>query len=273
MLNEPDRFSGKAWDTSSHEDFYKYYEQQSLTPETLERFRSVRDLLLRQLAGTPLERPLEVLDIGCGAGTQSRFWLERGHHYWGIDINEPLIALARRRAEEMGLSARFDVGTATALPCPDRSVDICLLPELLEHVVDWQGCMTEAIRVLRPGGLLYLNTNNKLCPKQQEFNLPGYSWYPGFLKRYYEKRAVTDRPDLVNYAKYPAVNWFSPYGLIEYLKPLGFECFDRFDIADLHGKGWAVKLLLVAVRNLPPLRFLGHVFTPYSLVVAKKLPT
>lgn len=261
----------QTWDTGSHENFYKFYEQQSLTPETLERFQAACKTLLRIYGPLPQGRQLDILDVGCGAGTQSRFWTEGGHCYRGIDINEPLVQLARRRAAEQAINARFDVGSATELPCDDATVDICLLPELLEHVADWQGCLNEAMRVLRPGGLIYINTSSKLCPKQQEFNLPFYGWYPHWLKRYFEHRAVTDRPDLANYAKYPAVNWFSVYGLRNYLEPQGFQCLDRFDLIETTGKGTAVRLVLSMLRSLPPLRLLGHLVTPYTLVVARKL--
>lgn len=261
----------QTWDTGSHQDFYKYYEQQSLTPETLERFRVACEALLRIYGPITQGRKLDVLDVGCGAGTQSRFWTQGGHRYWGIDINEPLVQLARRRATDQGMDVRFDVGSATELPCSDATVDICLLPELLEHVADWQGCLNEAVRVLRPGGLIYINTSSKLCPRQQEFNLPFYGWYPHRLKRYFERRAVTDRPDLANYAKYPAVNWFSVYGLRDYLAPKGFQCLDRFDLIDATAKGTPARLMLSALRILPPLRLLAHMATPYTLVVAKKL--
>ena len=275
MLNE-DRDIGAArdkaenWDTGSHQDFYKYYEQQSLSAETLERFRVACETLLRIYGPVPAGRDLDVVDVGCGAGTQSRFWTQAGHRYWGIDINEPLVQLARRRAAEQGIHARFDVGTATALPCGEGSVDICLLPELLEHVADWQGCVSEAIRVLRPGGLIYINTSSKLCPKQQEFNLPLYGWYPRRLKRYFEHRALTDKPELANYAKYPAVNWFSVYQLRDYLEPRGFSCLDRFDLIDASSKGRLASLMLGAIRGLPLLRFLGHLGTQYTLVVARR---
>jgi 2-polyprenyl-6-hydroxyphenyl methylase/3-demethylubiquinone-9 3-methyltransferase len=265
-----DEKSPETWDTGSHENFYKFYEQQSLTPETLERFRVACETLLRIYGPLPPDRQLDVLDVGCGAGTQSRFWTQGNHRYWGIDINEPLVQLARMRAAEQGIDARFDIGSATALPCGDQSVDICLLPELLEHVADWQGCLNEAIRVLRPGGLIYINTSSKLCPKQQEFNLPLYGWYPHRLKRYFEHRAVTDRPDLANYAKYPAVNWFSFYGLRQYLEPKGFACLDRFDLVDLTEKSTLVSSVLILVHSLAPLRFIGHVLTPYTLLVARK---
>jgi 2-polyprenyl-6-hydroxyphenyl methylase/3-demethylubiquinone-9 3-methyltransferase len=58
---------------------------------------------------------------------------------------------------------------------PNRSMDVCLVPELLEHVREWRECLADFARVLRPGGVLVLTTNNKLCPVQQEFNLPLYS--------------------------------------------------------------------------------------------------
>jgi len=218
----------------------------------------------------PAGRTLDILDIGCGAGTQSHFWLRGGHHYWGVDINEPLIQLARDRLTEQGVNACFDVGSATALPCVDESVDICQMPELLEHVPDWQGCLNEAVRVLRPGGLIHISTSNKLCPRQDEFNLPLYSWYPSRFKRYFERRAKTDRPELANYAKYPAVNWFSVYDLRDYLQPRGFQCLDRFDLVDSTDKGPVARLILSLLRGAPPLRLLGHMATPYTLLIARK---
>jgi ubiquinone/menaquinone biosynthesis C-methylase UbiE len=262
--------TGETWDTGSHQDFYKYYERQSLSPQTMERFQSTRDTLLRLLEATGEARKLDVLDIGCGAGAQSKLWLERGHRYWGLDINEPLIQLARDRANQQQLEVRFDVGTATALPCADSSIDVCLLPELLEHVADWKSCVDEAIRVLRPRGLIYINTSSKLCPKQQEFNLPLYSWYPGKLKRYFERRAVTDWPSIANFAKYPAVNWFSYYSLRDYLAPKGFACLDRFDLIDARSKNSFIRAILLAFRQISALRFLAHVATPYTLIVAVK---
>lgn len=260
----------QQWDTGSHEDFYKYYEQQSLSPQTLERFRLTTEMLLRHLAQRLDGRALDVLDVGCGAGSQSRFWLERGHHYWGLDINEPLIQLARRRAQIEHLDASFDVGTATALPCADASMDVCLLPELLEHVEDWESCVTEAIRVLRPQGLLYINTSSRLCPVQNEFNLPLYGWYPAPLKRHFEHRAKTDKPALANFAKYPAVNWFSFYQLKRYLAQRGLDSLDRFDLVDLQSKSGLSRVVFQALRTVPPLRALGHIVTPYTLVVARK---
>jgi 2-polyprenyl-6-hydroxyphenyl methylase/3-demethylubiquinone-9 3-methyltransferase len=149
-------------------------------------------------------------------------------------------------------------------------MDVCLFPELLEHVADWQSCLNEAARILRPGGLLYLSTTNVLCPRQEEFNLPLYSWYPEPLKRYCERLAVTTHPALAGYATYPAVNWFSFYGLRDFLEPLGFRCLDRFDLIDTAGKGRLAQFIVTALRGVPLLRFLGHVATPSTYLVAVK---
>jgi 2-polyprenyl-6-hydroxyphenyl methylase/3-demethylubiquinone-9 3-methyltransferase len=97
-----------------------------------------------------------------------------------------------------------------------------------------------------------------------------YSWYPKPLKRYCERLAMTTRPALAGYAKYPAVHWFSFYGLRAFLQPLGFRCLDRFDLIDTARKQRLARFAVALLRAVPPLRFLGHVATPYAYLVAVK---
>jgi 2-polyprenyl-6-hydroxyphenyl methylase/3-demethylubiquinone-9 3-methyltransferase len=223
------------------------------------------DTALRGAGGRP-EGAMQVADVGCGAGVQSRLWAERGHQVYGADINKALIALARKRAREAGLGIAFEVAPATALPWPDRSMDLCIVPGLIEHVADWRACLAEFVRILKPGGALYISTTNVLCPVQDEFRLPLYSWYPGFVKRHYEDLACTSRPELARYALYPAINWFTWYGLRNHLARHGLASMDRFDMLDPGSRGYAVRLL----RALPPLRFAAHVATPYTVLLALK---
>ena len=268
----PETREATSWDHSSDPGFLDYYEQQSLSPETIERFSIVRDKALRLMATARgySGQALQVADIGCGSGTQCRLWAELGHRVHGLDVNAPLIELARRRAAEDRLAIVFDVGSATELPYADASMDVVLLPELLEHVADWQGCLNEAVRILKPGGLLYLSTTSWLCPVQDEFNLPLYSWYPGFIKRRYERLACTTRPEIANDCRYPAVNWFSCYGLARFLKARGFHCLDRFDMVDSEDLGGLGRVALALIRSISPLRFVGHVLTSGSTLFAVK---
>ena len=88
---------------------------------------------------------LDVADIGCGAGTQSFLWAELGHNVHGLDVNQPLLEVARQRAGESRCSIDFQLGSATELPWADQSMDVCLLLELLEHVSEWQACLQECV--------------------------------------------------------------------------------------------------------------------------------
>ena len=274
-MSRPDPAEGdptlvKNFDTGSHKSFYEYYAKQSLSDATMQRFAGIAEAVLRMHGAGKSHGPLDVIDIGCGAGAQSRLWTDRKHRYQGVDINAPLIGLAKERALADGVEARFDVASATQLPFADASFDICLVPELLEHVQDWQSCLNEAVRVLRPGGTLYVSTSNWLCPKQAEFNLPMYSWYPGFVKRYVERRSVTDWPEVANFAKYPAVHWFSYYQLRRYLRPLGFQCADRFDVMRLDNKTALQRLVVSMIKAFPPVRLLGQMLTAGTVVIARR---
>ncbi len=258
-------------DHSSHEKFYDYYAQASQTPEAVNRFRAIRDTILRigSWHGLP-NGILEIADIGCGAGTQSLAWAELGHSVHGLDINQPLLELARQRAAAEVRRIDFRLGSSTQMPWQSGSMDVCVVLELLEHVADWQSCIRECARILRRNGILLLTTTNKLCPFQHEYNLPLYSWYPGRVKRHFERLAVTSRPDLVNYATYPAVNWFSFYSLRDALADYGFSCMDRFDIMDRQKKPLPVQLAMRLIQTLPTFRWLAHLVCEGTLVLAVK---
>ena len=258
------------WNTSTHQEFYDYYAKISASKETLERFRNLRNAMLTVYAHLADKAPVDVLDVGCNSGSFSRIWAEMGFQVTGVDINKPLLQLAQQRAEDDDLEINFRVGSATELPYVDASFDVCCLPELLEHVEDWQGCLREAVRILRPGGLVYISTTNFLCPVQNEYQLPLYSWYPGFLKRRYERLAFTTRPELANFATFPAVHWFSYYGLRRFFRNLGLECLDRFDVAEIKGtqglSGWIIWL----VQRVPGIKFFAYVCSPATAIMAYK---
>ena len=254
--------------------FVEYYARESASDRAVSRALGIMAAVLRARRQDGLgTEALLVGDIGCNAGTQSHCWLERGHSVRGLDISRDLVVVAQTRNAEFGARARFEVASATAVPWPSASLDVCLLPELLEHVDDWESVVREGVRVLKPGGTLYLSTTNVLCPVQQEFTLPLYSWYPGFLKRRLVKLSTSTHPEYVNFASYPAVHWFDPYRLGRFLRQLGIETRDRFDLIDVENKGAAAQLVVWAIRRLPPLRFIGHVLTPSTVLVGRRTQT
>jgi 2-polyprenyl-6-hydroxyphenyl methylase / 3-demethylubiquinone-9 3-methyltransferase len=103
----------------------------------------------------PASRPDAVLvDLGCGAGLLAPYVADKGYHHVGVD----LVRSALEQAADHGLvPMRADV---TALPLADRCADVVSAGEVLEHVPQWPVAVSEACRILRPGGLLVLDTLN-----------------------------------------------------------------------------------------------------------------
>lgn len=85
-----------------------------------------------------------VLDIGC-AGQEKRAALPADCLYVGLDY--PATAAAYRTRPMV-------YGDAHRLPCADRSFDLVLLTDVLEHLRDPLCALAEVRRVLRPGGRL-----------------------------------------------------------------------------------------------------------------------
>lgn len=254
--------------TATVDPFAEYYARESLSQATIDRFSGTKEAIYAVLRHLDLTlEHLTVADVGCGAATQAILWGRDGHRVFGADINEHLIDLGRERIAKAGVPVELQVASAVELPWKSQTMDVCLLPELLEHVPEWRKCLSEAARLLKPNGLLFISTTNRLCPVQQEFDVPVYSWYPAWLKRRYERLAVTTRPELVNHAKYPAVNWFDFYSLRRAPEMRGFTCLDRFDVALLR-KGGRARRILKAITLFRGLRLLAHVATPYTTIFA-----
>lgn len=110
----------------------------------------------RVVAGLDLEGK-RVLDLGCGAGGIA-LHLAGKHgagHVTGFDVEDPVIALARRRAAERGLSDRagFVHAAPGPLPFADASFDVVFSKDALLHVPDKDAIFREIFRVLKPGGV------------------------------------------------------------------------------------------------------------------------
>lgn len=258
-------------DHHADDRFLSYYRNKSEDDETAARSQAMFETLcrIREECGDSADN-LKIADVGCGPGAQSIYWASRGHDVRGLDVNADFIDVARERAAAANLDVDFRVGTAADLPWPDSSVDICLAPELLEHVPEWEDCLDEFTRILRPGGLLYINTSNKLCPVQNEFELPLYSWYPGTLKRYCERLAVTTKPQFANYATYPAVNWFTYYSLRKEFRNRRMSALDRVDLMNIKSEPGMARKVSGIMRASAVARFAVQLVTPYTLIIGVK---
>ena len=69
------------------------------------------------------------------------------------DIDEAMVSTARARLAGLH-NVVVEQADATALPFEDSTFDVVTSNLMLHHVISWQAALTEAARVLRPGGTL-----------------------------------------------------------------------------------------------------------------------
>lgn len=104
----------------------------------------------------PHLRPgLHILDAGCGVGAIAldlAATVEPGRIV-GIDVDDEQVKAARKTAQQRGLAAEFEVGTAYELPFDDATFDVVYSNAVLLYLREPVKALAEMRRVLRPGGV------------------------------------------------------------------------------------------------------------------------
>ena len=110
-----------------------------------------------------------ILDIGCGEGT--RLFLVSGKKAKGIgvDISEKAIRLAGRQYPQFN----FCVADSSRLPFASNTFDLVYSAFVLEHVLDPEKIINEAIRVTKSGGLICFIAPNYGAPNRCSPNFNG----------------------------------------------------------------------------------------------------
>jgi ubiquinone/menaquinone biosynthesis C-methylase UbiE len=95
-----------------------------------------------------------VVEIGCGRGVGTELLLERWGvaHVTALDLDPAMVARARRRLSRHGERVDVRTGDASELPFADASLDAVVDFGVIHHVPAWRDAVTQAARVLRPGG-------------------------------------------------------------------------------------------------------------------------
>ncbi len=117
-------------------------------------------LFLRHYTIEDLFLNKKVLDMGCGAAGKSLYYVKCGaSKVTGVDIVEHYRDEAYALANRLGLADRFEfvVASAFALPFADHSFDTIIMNDFMEHVSQPKAALEEALRLLVPGGRIFIN--------------------------------------------------------------------------------------------------------------------
>lgn len=128
----------------------------------LPQFRGIIELehYHRYLLALTLVEAKDVLDIASGEGFGSEILSRHASSVVGVDVSPEAVKHASAQYPRENL--RFLQGSATGIPLPDKSVDVIVSFETIEHLTEHDAMMSELKRVLRADGCLIISSPNKL---------------------------------------------------------------------------------------------------------------
>ena len=145
---------------------------------------------LREAGFDPRDR--RVLDVGCGRGVFTEYYLKRGARVTGIDIARPSISDLTARFPQ----ARFILGDVSEVAL-EGSWDLINAFDVLYHIVDearWETALRHLAAAVAPGGLLLVTDTFSVLPRLAPHNLMRS------LERY---RAILEPAGLLLGPRYP----------------------------------------------------------------------
>ncbi|MBS0384447.1 MAG: methyltransferase domain-containing protein [Proteobacteria bacterium] len=123
-------------------------------------------------------RDLRIIEVGCGAG-----WLcsdlTRYGRVVGTDLSDEVLARAAERLPE----AEFIAGDFLTLDLGEEQFDVVVTLETLTHVPDQAGFVRRCSRLLKPGGLLMMATQNKTALQRNRLAPPERGQYRRWVDR------------------------------------------------------------------------------------------
>ncbi len=135
-------------------------------------YRTRRGMMYDRLERKAIDRLLPpapdggtLLEVGCGTGHWSEYFGTKGFDVTGVDVSEPMIAIARQRKNVRG---DFVVADAAKLPFSDDSFDVVAAITSLEFVAEAAQVVAEMVRcVKKTGGTLIVGALNRLSAYNQ----------------------------------------------------------------------------------------------------------
>ncbi len=223
------------------------------------------------------ESPRGAVVVGCGPKPRAVLEVRR-HGFDAVGI-EPVPHNVEEARRFVGGQASIVLGTAEAMPLPDQSQDLVLMESVLEHVDSPPRSLAEVHRVLKPGGVCYAYTTNRLKFSWRGFNgeyrVPFLNWFPHGVREAYVFHQQHFAPEIANFNARPAFHWFTYSELCLLGRYAGFAAFySLLDLVDLNSdlvrKSMIRRLLIPRIRRRPWLRALALTQSGGAIFMVKR---
>lgn len=191
-------------------------------PEFVGPRHELRERLLLDLFLSASPGP-RVLDGGAGQGTMSSRLERLGFEVTSTDVSVAAVEFLRENLSGAVLEA--DLGE---LPFADATFDAAVVGEVLEHVDDDRGALTELARVLRPGGVLAASV-----PANPALYGPSDEW-AGHVRRY-TRPALIEACTSAGLTVHRCLGWGFPFSRL-YHRHVYERYLDRHGPARLGGR-------------------------------------
>lgn len=124
-------------------------------------------------------KSLNVLDIGCSSGIISDYLSHYFGHVEAIDNDSESIAIAKKNYR--GKNVHFRAGDAGRTGYSNESFDIIIANQIYYCFEEPRKFMTEVVRILRRGGIVFFGARNKYTLWDAQYHLPLLAFLPKFL--------------------------------------------------------------------------------------------
>jgi len=117
-----------------------------------------------------------LLDLGCGNGYTTNYFLREGISTVGLDISKKLLYSAKINSPKTDLV----LASGVKLPFMENAFHTVIFNDVLEHVSyeDAEFILKQIRKVLRPDGRLYISVSNKYQIREPHTNLFFITWFP-----------------------------------------------------------------------------------------------
>jgi len=123
----------------------------------------VEAAILRAAGEGPFD---EMVDLGAGAGRMLTLLGKRASNALGLDLSQQMLNIARDEVSKAGLNCELRHGDIFRTGLPGGCADLVTVHQVLHYLTDPASAVTEAARLVTPGGLLLIAD---FAPHDHEF--------------------------------------------------------------------------------------------------------